>query len=226
VSQFKKGQQKTNKIKGLAGALPASNSLILKAFLLQKLVALNAGIDYINNINSTLKPRRTDMRWFEKLASYIEKNGGKRSLYREGPDGNPALYMDRYYIIKSRFCEVMLHNFHQGDRPDLHDHPWASGGVILAEGYREHTPKGVAEKHAGSWGFRGSKSFHWVELREGTEGKVWSLFFTFKRVREWGFLVDGEWLHFEEYFRRNGTLATQTKPEAYRGWFFPRKVAA
>ena len=90
----------------------------------------------------------------------------------------------------------MLHNFHQGDRPDLHDHPWASGGVILAEGYREHTPKGVAEKRAGSCGFRGSKAFHWVELRPGTEGKVWSLFFTFKRVREWGFLVDGQWVHY------------------------------
>ena len=86
------------------------------------------------------------MRWFEKLAGYIEKRGGKRQLFRAGPDGKPVLYMERYYLVKSPICEIMLHNFHQGDRPDLHDHPWASGGVILAEGYREHTPKGVAEK--------------------------------------------------------------------------------
>jgi hypothetical protein len=177
-------------------------------------------------LTTTLKPTEKTEMWFEKFAKFIEARGGKRSLYRESPDGQPVLYMDRYYIIKSRFCEVMLHNFHLGDRPDLHDHPWASGGVILAEGYREHTEKGVAEKRAGSWGFRGSKAFHWVELREGTEGKVWSLFFTLKRVREWGFLVDGEWMHSEEYFRRNGTLASQTKPDIYKGVFFPRKVAA
>lgn len=164
------------------------------------------------------------MRWFERLAKYIEKNGGKRSLFREGDDGKPSLYMDRYYLVKTPFCEVMLHNFHQSDRPDLHDHPWASGGIILAEGYREHTEAGIAEKRAGSWGFRGSRAFHWVELRPGTEGKVWTLFFTLRRKREWGFLVNGEWLHFKEYFRRSGTLEVQSAPDKYVGWFFPRKV--
>lgn len=165
------------------------------------------------------------MRWFEKLAQYIEKNGGKRSLYREGSDGKPALYMDRYYIFKSPFCEIMLHNFHLGDRPDLHDHPWASGGVILAEGYIEHTESGATEKRAGDWGFRGSRDFHWVELRPNTEGKVWTLFFTTRRVREWGFLVNNTWVHFEEYFRRNGTLSAQSKPEVYKGWLFPKRVS-
>jgi hypothetical protein len=157
------------------------------------------------------------MRWFERLAKYIARKGEMRQLFREGPNGEAILYMDRYYIFRSKYCELMLHNFHIGDRPDPHDHPWASGGVILAEGYREHTLNGVAEKRAGSWGFRGAKAFHWVELRPETGGKVWTLFFTAKRVREWGFLVNGEWVHFADYFKSNGTLPAQTLPAAYHG---------
>ena len=60
----------------------------------------------------------------------------------------------------------------------------------------------------------------------GTAGDVWTLFGTFKRVRNWGFLVNKNWVPFDKYFASNGTLEAQTLPEQYSGIIFPTKVTA
>ena len=49
------------------------------------------------------------------------------------------------------------------------------------------------------------------------------MFGTFKRVRNWGFLVNKNWMPFDEYFASNGTLEAQTLPEQYSGVIFPTK---
>ena len=36
------------------------------------------------------------MQWYEKLADWIARRGGKRELYRCGADGKPSLYMERF----------------------------------------------------------------------------------------------------------------------------------
>ena len=168
------------------------------------------------------------MQWFEKLASWIERRGGKRELYRKGADGKPSLYMERFYLVKSKYLELMIHRFYMSDAKDVHDHPWASFGCILKNGYIEHLGNNEQSKRrvAGDFSYRGAEAFHRVELIKGTEGKVWTIFGTFKRSRDWGFLVNKQWTPFEEYFKSNGTFEVQSLPEEYKGVILPTKVIA
>lgn len=183
------------------------------------------------------------MKWFERLARWVELRGGMRELYRPHPEtGTPTLYMRRFYIAKTPFGEIMLHQFFMGDDGGLHDHPWFSFGRILACGYRERLcraivagkPVGehVVERRPGDWSRRpagtakrdSARGFHKVELRPGEAGKVWTLFITGRRQTSWGFLDSGRWTPFGEYFKRDGTAAVQASPDQYQGWIFPKKV--
>ena len=158
------------------------------------------------------------MKWFERLARWVEHRGGMRELYRPHPvTGQPTLYMRRFYLAKTPFGEAMLHQFFMGDEGGLHDHPWFSFGRILAKGYREHLCEKV-ENGAPVGEFV-------VERRPGEEGQVWTLFVTGPRKTVWGFLSENGWIPFSEYFKKDGTSAKQATPDQYRGWFFPRKVA-
>ena len=179
-------------------------------------------------INALKLKEKTDM-WYKKLANWIEKRNGMRELYRKGTNGKPQLYLRRYYLIKSKYFELMLHQFFMSDAKDVHDHPWISFGRILKTGYLEYL--GDNEKCAyrlqGDWTYRNANAFHRVKLTSGTEGDVWTLFGTLKRTRNWGFLVNKEWVPFDEYFKANGTYEVQTLPEEYSGVILPtKKVSA
>jgi hypothetical protein len=112
------------------------------------------------------------------------------------------------------------------DTVDVHDHPWASFGIILKNGYLEHLGDNekCVSRDVGDFTCRKAKSFHRIQLLEGTAGDVWTLFGTFKRVRNWGFLVNKNWMPFDEYFASNGTLEAQTLPEQYSGIIFPTRI--
>jgi hypothetical protein len=70
----------------------------------------------------------------------------------------------------------------------------------LKLGYMEHFPDGtVVERKPFHPAVRAPRDFHWVELKSGTEGKVWTLFLTGPRVREWGFLTKMGWIQHENY---------------------------
>jgi hypothetical protein len=166
--------------------------------------------------------------WYKNLSLWIEKHGGMRELYRKGDNGKPRLYMRRFYLIKSKYFELMLHQFFMSDAIDVHDHPWASFGCILETGYTEHLGNNekTVRRIAGDFSCRGAKAFHRVELITGTEGKVWTLFGTLKRTRNWGFLVDENWVPSDEYFKSNGTFEVQSRSDEYSGIVFPKKMVA
>jgi len=121
---------------------------------------------------------------------------------------------------------LMIHQFFMSDAQDVHDHPWTSFGRILKTGYLEVIGDNdhAIQRNAGDWSWRGAKSLHRVYLKPGTEGKVWTLFGTLKRVRKWGFIVNKQWIPFDEYFKSNGTFEVQSAPENYRGVILPKKV--
>jgi len=164
--------------------------------------------------------------WFTKLAGWIEAHNGMRELFRNGTDGKAQLYMRRYYLVKSKYFELMLHQFFMSDAQDVHDHPWFSFGCILQNGYVEYLGDNEqsVRRIAGDCTCRGAKAFHRVQLISGTEGDVWTLFGTLKRTRNWGFLVNKEWVPFDEYFKSNGTYEVQSLPEQYSGVIFPKKM--
>ena len=167
------------------------------------------------------------MKWFERLALWIEKRGGRRDIYRT-ENGKPKLYLVRFYLFKSKWCELMLHRFYMSDAIEPHDHPWASFGWILKTGYYEHVGPNNEFRNwrkPGAFGCRGTIDFHRVEILPGTEGEVWTLFGTFRRKKDWGFIVDGNYVNWKTHMRNTGTLDEQSEYFQFSNGFFPRKVS-
>jgi hypothetical protein len=185
-------------------------------------------------------------RWYHKLCRFIERNGGKRSIYRN-EDGDAVLYLDRFYIIKTPWIEVMIHRFYLGDRGPLHDRPAFTFGWILQTGYYERLCKYIdangvtqgeydADRKEGDFGYRPAsnkrhdnyRAFHKVKLRSNSDsGNVYTLFVFCKRnAFSWGFRGnDGNFIPFENFNKQEGVESMQTDHSKYKGWFFPRKVA-
>jgi hypothetical protein len=169
------------------------------------------------------------MAWFSSLAQWIERRGGKRQIFRRNPDGSVTLYLERFYVLKTPFMEMMIHRFYESDDDYLHDHPWASCSLILATGYEEHvvvdgkvTP---LFRPPGYFGYRSATAVHRVALRPGTAGSVWTLFTTFRREREWGFITPTGWIAAPEFFKLQGIEAVQADHHDYKGWLFPVRVS-
>lgn len=140
------------------------------------------------------------MKLTTRFLNFLERHDRMRIIpdrFGTGP------YLTRYYLfLKDRDwfpINIFLHKFHTGDLDDLHDHPWIFCSIILRSGYWEHTPKGRFWRKAGSIRFSGAKSLHRIELEPDTD--VWTIFITGPRVREWGFIVDGQWLDWRTYIK-------------------------
>ena len=165
------------------------------------------------------------MPWYKKLANWIASRGGSRKIYRTDGDATPNLYLERFYILKTPFCEMMIHRFHLGDVPIMHDHPWDSGNLILETGYIEHVlqdDQDVAYRRTrGYIGSRKAEDFHWVELPEQSDGEVWTLFITLRRRKEWGFFTEEGYVDSEVHFARTGVSKVNQRAYEYSGWIFP-----
>ena len=111
-----------------------------------------------------------------------------------GGEDNP--YLRRWFITpRGEGPAVCLHQFlRDDDDRALHDHPWASIGIILAGGYREMTPEGEQLRQVGDVIYRLPEQRHRVVLHRDDAGRpkpAWTLFLTGTRVRDWGFWCPG-----------------------------------
>jgi hypothetical protein len=142
----------------------------------------------------------------EKLSIANFFKDRKRIIYdREGQ----VPYLVRYYLFlkdrKNFPFNITLHKVLVSDEPQLHDHPWDWGAMIIKGGYWEHTPNGKFWRGPGSIRFRKAEDLHWLELAKDKEGKeipCWSLFYMAKKRKEWGFNVDGQWIQSEIYLQQ------------------------
>jgi hypothetical protein len=111
-------------------------------------------------------------------------------------------YLVRYYpFLKDRKWfpfNIFIHKFYQGDPDELHDHPWPYFTLILKGGYWETTPKGRFWRGPGHFRFSLPKSLHRIELAHGI--KAWTLFIPGPKLRDWGFIVNGNWMDNKTYF--------------------------
>lgn len=103
-----------------------------------------------------------------------------------------------------------LHRFVRSDAEEPHDHPWLNETTILTGRYVEELfcpvrmglyGRGIAkpvarELTAGMTAMREADAVHRiVDVEPGTI----TLFETRRKVRDWGFWVDGRWVPWREY---------------------------
>jgi len=138
----------------------------------------------------------------------LERLGRKR-IIMDRESNEP--YLERYYIfLKERSWfpfNVFIHKFLKSDPDDVHDHPWPYATLILKGGYFEWIPqfdsqgRKIAEMCAwrGPGHFRtcGANSYHRIELDPAVE--CWTMFMPGPHKREWGFLVNNQWVQHEQY---------------------------
>lgn len=65
-----------------------------------------------------------------------EKTGRVAKITGTGEDKD--IYLMRYYVIRSRFFNVFIHQFLRPDRDDLHDHPWNFLAYLVDGSYDEY----------------------------------------------------------------------------------------
>jgi hypothetical protein len=120
------------------------------------------------------------------------------------------IYIKFSFDIVSSLVEAsvlaIFFKIYRSDDPVYHDHPWSYTTIVLKGGYWEHTPefyhgKVIADKVVwrgpGSIISRGAHEFHWLELDDNQPAVT--LFIPKQRKRDWGFLVNNEWIIHTEY---------------------------
>ncbi len=142
------------------------------------------------------------------LLQLLNKLGRERIIYdRE----NISPYMYRYYLLfKDKVNEqenareipfnLMLHKICLSDPDDLHDHPWWYATLILKGGYWEITPQGKFWRGPGHFRVSSPESLHRIEIPDGSSS--WSLFLRGTKIRQWGFIQDGQWIPHRQYLEK------------------------
>lgn len=115
-------------------------------------------------------------------------------------------YMRRYVLLHP-FGTIRLHGIQKPDQdPDLHDHPWDALCIVLRGGYTEERPMPGTRPDQLTFQrqhfepgainlLRATDPHRIVEL----DGPTWTLVFTGKVIREWGFFTPCGWMDWRTY---------------------------
>ncbi len=105
---------------------------------------------------------------------------------------------------------IFIHKICDDDPRYLHDHPWNYFTIILKGGYWEYSdpeiyhPTDADEipkwKGPGSFSFNKATSFHRLVLNDNIP--CWTLFIRFRKIREWGFNINGKWIPHKQYLKQ------------------------
>lgn len=114
-------------------------------------------------------------------------------------------HFERWQIIQTRWFGIYFHCIYQADK-DLHchDHPWDYISIPLWGRFveRKKVKEGVYEFNPVHFGMiikRKAEEFHQIYFLNSK--KVYTLFLTGRRKREWGYDVNGKWYGWEEYHK-------------------------
>ncbi len=112
-----------------------------------------------------------------------------------GPENNP--YLTRYIVVRFDSWGIYLHKLWRSDyERALHDHPWPFVSLLIRRGYSEVTEQGTKFHPVGSVLRRPAEWRHRVIIH----GKpAWSLVFVGRRIRKWGFWLNGAWCWWRKY---------------------------
>lgn len=100
-------------------------------------------------------------------------------------------------FVPSMIENVYVHRFGAGDANEtLHDHPWWNASLIVSGGYTEQLDYRSVDRVAGDVVIRSADDRH--AIREVLPNTI-TLFGTGVKTREWGFWVDGEFVHWRDF---------------------------
>lgn len=130
-----------------------------------------------------------------------DKAGVARWALRTDTIGNPECPHFRRWVVATPLFGVRLHHFVGPDTGRApHDHPFGFVTVVLAGSYRDVSDSGrVDELRRGSVRYRPAEHRHRVE----SDG-AWTLVFTGRVRRTWGFWDDGRFIDYKTYGRLHG----------------------
>ena len=128
-----------------------------------------------------------------------------------GGEADP--YLKRWFVIPRNkvFCIYLHQMLRDDDDQALHDHPGDNLSIVLKGGYDEHLFLGWPEKgrplpqtvsirrKPGQMISRTASLAHRLTLPEGAISS-WSLFFVWRKRREWGFWCpQGRWVYWRDF---------------------------
>ncbi len=165
-----------------------------------------------------------------KLMAWCERKG--RVLKITGSAGADDVYLIRYYVVRSKYFNVFIHQFLRSDRDDLHDHPWNFVTYLVSGSYTENrfnekTGKVEATRRINApyndymqtvhlrqnvFVYRKATDQHQVvvdqDLKEKDKDKAaLTLFISGPTKREWGFIKEEDSMFFNE---RQAGIKTRT----------------
>lgn len=152
------------------------------------------------------------LQWLQRRAErtpYFDIYGSDGSLYMRRWWLLPKWCMDfdsrRGYPMPKQWMPFSI-RLHHIMRPDadrhLHDHPFNFRSILLQGWYVELRPDGGRTITAGET-YR-APATRWHRISQLSEGGVWSLFIMGRRVNDWGFLVDGHKVPWQQYLAERG----------------------
>jgi hypothetical protein len=124
--------------------------------------------------------------------------------------GGEVVYLNRWWMWRRNgWCNLYLHQMLGPDDAALHDHPYWSLSLILADGINElfqlDPPTGRVKMRAlrtGQLVWRSSTMAHRLDpVQPGM-----TLFLTGPRVRDWGFYCPQGWRRWQDYVKTTGAV--------------------
>ena len=121
-------------------------------------------------------------------------------------------YLQRWHLRrKPGRHNLYLHRYDGSDDDRaLHDHPWPSISVLLWGRLQEETPQGSRTIWPLLPKFRSATYTHRIVLKSRF---ALTLFFTFPKVREWGFHCPKGWVHWSQFTDESGHKTGPGCPE-------------
>jgi len=121
-------------------------------------------------------------------------------------------YMRRWHLRRKPGRHNLYLHRYEGSDDDraLHDHPWRSIGIVLWGDVREITESGERRLWPLAPKYRSAEYAHRLQLKSRF---AITLFFTFPKEREWGFLCPRGWVHWREFTDSSGKQTGAGCPE-------------
>lgn len=112
-------------------------------------------------------------------------------------------YMRRWHLRrKEGGWNLYLHRYDGSDDDRaLHDHPWRSVSILLWGNLGEVSKKGEHRLWPITPKFRSAEYAHRINLKSKF---AYTLFFTFRKQREWGFHCPKGWMHWKDFTDESG----------------------